>query len=151
MKKNECEEMTAEKVFEAMADKDIDAVQVADKPLTCDGKMLEQLMDGKDTRERAETILNYMAHDSDVLTAVFHRLVWEHFVFMKMADLTQSEPLKEEVFDEMFGNTMSGMAREIVSKTWPEHYMSTLAALTRMMAGKQDEHKKKSEGDKSKA
>lgn len=121
-------------VFEMMEQAGIEDESVEDKELTYDGKMLKQLMEGKNPKERAETILEYMAHDSEVFPLVFYRIAWELTGFVDLERAANGEPdgLNGGDVNAFIGKRFRDMGTDVVVRTWPEEYNDWLDSLLAM-------------------
>jgi len=121
-------------VFEMMAQAGIEDVSAEDQELTYDGKMLKQLMEGKNPRDRAETILEYMAHDPEVFPLVFYRIVWEMIGFIDLERAANGEPdgLNGGDVNALIGKRFREMGTDVVVRTWPDAYNDWLDSLLAM-------------------
>ena len=118
-------------VFEMMKDIGIKDESVEDREESCDAKAIRLIMEGKDSTKRAETILDYLAHDSEVFPKVLYRLIWELIAFTDMERAANNENDQNET-DSYIGYVFREMSTDTMIDTWPKEYSDWLDSLLKV-------------------
>lgn len=111
-------------MVEMLGEEGIDVVSCEDSEMSAEAQEIDKALRKLSLKDRADAILNYMAHDGDVMTIVRGRMNWELFDYVDDMNIAEGQMVdtNENAWYAAMGRTLFKEGEDVMQSVYIDDY-----------------------------